>query len=167
MSKDNKGGNNNYKGNFKNKLAKMQQVRQELEKESKRIVVECSHQNEKGKLKIRAVSNNGDYECKYCGAKFNMNPISRNTLADATETLHNAIQQIRCYSDIHSDAKLIHALGEIDYNIGETGELYDRVTNVYGKGNGNKKKKNKNRGDGGGQFGSYGSGSLSFINGGK
>jgi uncharacterized Zn-finger protein len=160
MAKDIKKGNKNL---FKDKLAKIEQVRKEMEKERKKIVVECAHQNEKGKLKIYPVNEKGEYECKYCKARFNMNPITETELETALKTAHDAIQQIRCYSDIDEDDKLIRLLGELDYNLLETEELYKRVANVYGRGNGKKKNKNKNRND---DFGTYGSQSLSFIGGG-
>lgn len=147
---------------FKEKMAKMEQVRRELEKEKKKMAVQCAHQNDKGKLKIYAVNEHGEYECKYCHQRFNMNPISESELRESLKVAHDAIQQIRCYSDIEEDEKLIRLLGELDYNLQETSELYQRVLSMYGRGNG-KKKKNKNRDD----FGNYSSGQLSFIGGGK
>jgi hypothetical protein len=54
-------------------------------------------------------------------------------------------------------------LGELDFNLQETAELYDRIVNAYGKNKKNKKKKYNDRDD----FGSYGVGSISFIGGGR
>lgn len=164
----NKENNNKQKSLFREKLNKIEQVRKEIEKEKKKIVVECAHQNEKGKLKISAVNEHGEYECKYCKQRFNMDPIKDGQLAGAIKVVHDAIQQIRCYSDIEEDTKLIRLLGELDFNIQETQELYSRVVNVFGKGNGNKKDKNKNKNrDNNDNFGGYGSGPISFIGGGK
>jgi type III secretion system FlhB-like substrate exporter len=161
----NKEKDNKQKSMFREKLNKIEQVRKEIEKEKKKIVVECAHQNEKGKLKIHSVNEHGEYECKYCKQRFNMDPIKEVKLTDAIKTVHDAIQQIRCYSNIEEDTKLIRLLGELDFNIQETQELYSRVVNVFGKGNGKKKdKNNKNRDD---NYGSYGSGPISFIGGGK
>jgi uncharacterized Zn-finger protein len=162
MSKEN---NNKKKNLFRDKLNKIEQVRREMEKERKKIVVECAHQNEKGKLKIYPVNEHGEYECKYCKARFNMNPLSQADIKDASKVIHDAIQQVRCYSDPDEDEKLIRLLGELDFNLSETSELYERVVSVYGRGNGKKKDgKNKNRES---DFGGYASGSLSFIGGGK
>lgn len=162
MAKENKG---NKKNLFRDKVNKIEQVRKELEKERKKIVVECAHQNEKGKLKIFPVNEHGEYECKYCKARFNMEPIKEGRLHESIKTVHDAIQQIRCYSDIDRDDKLIRVLGELDYNLQETEELYKRTTDHFGRGNGKNKNKNKdkNRGD---DFGGYGSGNISFIGGG-
>jgi coenzyme F420-reducing hydrogenase beta subunit len=151
---------------FRDKLSKMEQVRRELEKEQKKLVVECSHQNEKGKLKIYQINEQGEYQCKYCKQTFNMDPLSQADIKAATKIMHDAIQQVRCYSDPTEDEKLIRLLGELDFNLSETAELYERVASTYGKGNGKKNKKNKNKGDGN-DFGAYGAGQLSFIGGGK
>lgn len=146
---------------LKEKLKKIEKVRREMEKERKKIVVECSHQNEKGKLKIYPVNEHGEYECKYCKTRFNMNPISSADLREAVKTLHDAIQQIRCYSDIDEDENLIIMLGELDYNLQETVELYDRTRALFGRGSGKKSRKEDD------DFGAYGSGALSFIGGKK
>lgn len=151
------------KSEFKNKLDKMEQIRRQIEKESKKIVVECSHQNEKGKLKIHPINDRGDFECKYCKSRFNMNQIHRDTIDEAINVLHNVIQQTRCFSDIEEDDKIIRLLGELDYNLQETGELYERVRAAYGRNGGNKKKKKKH--DSGDNFGSYAGGNLSFLGG--
>jgi hypothetical protein len=91
-----------------------------------------------------------------------MNKLVDKEIDAAVKTLHDAIQQIRCYSDINQDDKLIRLLGELDFNLQETSELYDRVVNVYGREQGQKKKKNRED-----DFGTYGSQALSFIGGGK
>lgn len=152
---------------FKEKINRIEQARKAMEKESKRLVVECSHQNENGKLKLYPVSDHGDYECKYCHTRFNMNKINFNDLKSSIEVVHNAIQQIRCYSDSDSekDAQLIRVLGELDFNVHEVAELYDRIVRVYGKGNGKKKHHNRDSNDGFGGFGS--AASISFIGGNK
>jgi len=152
------------KRKFVEKIARIKELQKEAEKERRKAIIECAHQNEKGKLKIHPVNEKGDYECKYCEEQFNMNSISRSNIEDAIETMHNAIQQIRCFSDPEDDAKLVRLLGELDFNMQEVGELYERIVNLYGK---NKK---KNRGDkykDHDSFGSYGASSLSFIGGGK
>jgi maltooligosyltrehalose synthase len=154
----------NIKGKkqFMDKLNKIEQIQREIQKEKKKVVVECSHQNEKGKLKIHPVNDSGEYECKYCKARFNMNKLSEKEINGAVKMLHDAIQQIRCYSDMNQDDKLIRLLGELDFNLQETSELYDRVVNVFGREQGQKKKKHRED-----DFGTYGSQSLSFIGGGS
>jgi hypothetical protein len=152
------------KKRFLDKLERIEEAQREFEKERKKAVIHCAHQNEKGKLKIRPINEKGDYECKYCRVVFNMNTISQADIKDACETLHNAIQQIRAFSDAEDDEKLVRLLGELDFNLQETGELYDRIVNMYGK-NKNKNKKNKNFRDKD-DFGSYGVGAISFIGGG-
>ena len=149
------------KNAFKEKLKTIEQVRRQMEKERKKIVVECAHQNDKGKLKIYPVNEFGEYECKYCKTRFNMNPIPSAELDEAIKTIHDAIQQISCYSDIDEDDKLIRLLGELDFNLQETAELYERVVSVYGRGTGKKKHKDEY------EFGAYGTGALSFIGGKK
>jgi len=162
MAKDKQ--NNKHKSLFREKLNRIQEAQKQMEKETKKVLVECAHQNEKGKLKIYPVNEHGEYECKYCKQRFNMDIIKEHILDGSIKVVHDAIQQIRCHSDAEEDAKLIRLLGELDFNIQETKELYTRVVTVYGKGKGNKDKRNKNRNnennDG---YGSYGSGPLSFI----
>lgn len=145
---------------YLDKLAKIQQIEREVEKEKKKIVVECSHQNEKGKLKIEPIGDHGEFMCKICKVEFNMEKLPTETIEDASKILHDAIQQIRCYSDADRDSRLIRLLGELDYNLAETAELYQRVVNVYTRDKGKKNKNNK-RNEG---FGSFGTGGgLSFI----
>lgn len=148
---------------FQSKMNQIQEMRRQVEQEAKKIKVQCSHQNEKGKLKIFPVSDNDDFECKYCGTRFNMKQLSRAELATATKTVTDALEQIRCYSDVHADAKRITHIGELIYNLQESVEHYDRVVDVYGRGKGKgKKKKNRDRDDQ--ELGSYGMG-LSFMSG--
>jgi hypothetical protein len=151
------------KKNFLSKLERINEAQKEFEKERKKVIIHCAHQNDSGKLKIKPINEKGDYECKYCHVEFNMNTIQENDIKDACKTLHNAIQQIRSFSDSEDDAKLITVLGELDFNLQETAELYDRIVNAYGKNKKNKKKKYNDRDD----FGSYGVGSISFIGGGR
>lgn len=149
------------------KFSKIKELEKQLKKEKKKTMMECFHQNEKGKLKIVPINDKGDYECKKCSDEFNMNQLKRATLNDAVKILHDAIQQIKCFSDPSEDRKLIAQLGELDYNTGELVELYDRVVIAYGnKNNRNKndhRQHNKDNNDN--SFGSYGS--ISFIGGKK
>lgn len=152
------------KTQFKDKLHKMEQIRKQIEKEQKRMVIECSHTNENGKLKIKPIGSHGDFECKYCKSRFNMNQVHRDTIEDATKVLHDVLQQIRCLSDVEVDYETIRKLGELDYNLQETAELYERVREVYSQQGGKKKKKKKH--DSGDSFGNYGGSQLSFLGGG-
>jgi len=143
------------------KLERLEGMERDFHKEKKKIAIHCCHQNEKGKLKIYPYEKGktGDYQCKYCKTIFNMNHISKEELKDALSTLHNAIQQIRSFADCDKDEKIIMLLGELDFNLHETKELYERYADIYGKRN----KKKKDRDD----IGSYGVGSISFIGGKK
>ena len=144
------------------KLNEIEQLSRDIQKQRKRIVVECPHQNDKGKLKLEAIDDEGTYRCKFCKSTFNMTLIPRDKLNDAVETLHNALQQIRCFSDPRDEHKLIRIMGELDFNLQESAELYERIVNIYGRGG--KKKKDRDRED---SFGEYGTQGLSFIGTGK
>jgi hypothetical protein len=85
-----------------------------------------------------------------------MNLIEKSNLLNAVQVIHNAIQQIRALNEIDEDKKILKYLGEMDFNIQELSELYDRIVAVYGK---NKKKKRRDDDD----IGSYGVGALEFI----
>lgn len=153
------------KKDFMKKLEGLAEAKKQIKEEQKKLVVECAHQNANGKLKLYPVNDRGDFKCKYCEAVFNMNPKKKEELEKAVNTIHDAIQQIRCFSDVEEDAKTIKVLGEVDFNLSTSIELYERIVNAFSK-NGKKKKKNHNNHNND-SFGSYGSNSLSFIGGKK
>lgn len=146
------------KERFNDEMSKVLELEREIKKKKTEIMIKCSHQKENGKLKIYPLNEKGDYKCKKCGEEFNMNSIARSEIEDAIETIHNAIQQIRSFARPEEDFKLIRDLGALDFNLRETGELYDRVVNLYGKG-----KKNKNKNHDRDDFGLSGHNALNFI----
>lgn len=152
MSKKNK-----YFSDFEEDLAAIREEKRKIEKKERKIMIRCSHQSRKGKLKIEPIDEKGNYRCRKCGAVFNMNKISEGTLEDASNILVNALQQVRCFADVEDDYDLIKLLGDLIYNLKETNHLYRRMVDLYDKGN---KKKHKREYE---DFGRYGTGALSFM----
>jgi hypothetical protein len=68
------------KKNFLSKLERINEAQKEFEKERKKVIIHCAHQNDSGKLKIKPINEKGDYECKYCHVEFNMNTIQENDI---------------------------------------------------------------------------------------
>jgi len=134
--------------------------KKKLDKKMNKIKIPCSHTKENGKLKVEFI--NGTYaECKRCGCRFDFSRIDFDTLDNAVETVHNAINQIKALSnDPDREGGVIRELGSIDYNLGEMAELYKRTITKYGKGGNKKDKKNRDK-----SIGSYGVGNLDFIGG--
>jgi len=145
---------NKFKKSFRDKIAAIEKAEAEVKKERKKIVVQCSHQNSKGKMKIYHIGNS-NFKCKYCGEVFSMKPVSMGELKSAVETLHNVIQQMRAFSDPESDMRFIEHLGEMDFNIEELPAVYDRINSLMSK-----KKKNKNNND---EIGFSGMRGISFL----
>jgi transposase-like protein len=149
-----------YTDDFEMELTKIRDRKKEIEREEKKAMVKCPHQSRKGKIKIEPVNDKGDYKCKKCGATFSMNEVSEQEICSAADTLHNAIQQIRCFADIERDHKLIKFLGELDFNLREINTLYTKIVDIFG----DNKRKNKDKYKDKEEFGSYGIGSVtSFI----
>lgn len=144
---------------FKGTRNRIEELRKQLAREEKQVMVECSHKNSKGKLKIEPIGgSNGTFRCKKCGQEFSMDRIDTKSLLGAAELLNDAIQQIRCYADdSETDLKLVKQLGELAYNLGEAVELYDKTVKAVGK---KKNKKKEKRNDD--NFGNYGWGGISF-----
>lgn len=165
MSKNN---GNKARQTMEKKMSQIAEINRTAQMEVRKFQIACSHQNEKGKLKIKPISDNNDYQCKYCGTQFNMNKISKADLTSAAKTIHDAIQQVRSFADPDTDEKRITLLGELDYNLQESVELYERTYDAYGNGQGRNKNKgknkNKNRDDN--DLGSYGM-ALDFMGGGR
>lgn len=147
-----------------NNFASMSDILEEkkkLDKKLAKVAIPCSHTNDKGKLKIEFLDN-GLARCKKCGSVFSFETISHDSLDKAVRTVHNAINQIKALTeDPDREQGVINSLGQLDYNLKETAELYKKTVSNYGKGG---KKKNKKQYD---SFGSYGAGSIEFIGGKK
>ena len=153
-------GKNN--GNYKDRMNEILESQRALDKQVRKMKVQCAHVNKNGKLKLTEVGN-GYFECDICGERFSLAPIDRHTLDAAVEVIHNAAQTIRCYSDAEQDRNLIVAIGELDYNVRELPDIYEKVSSAYTRNQGGKKRnKNKNRNQGGG-FGQFGAGNVSFL----
>lgn len=131
-----------------------------LQKKIAKIRIPCSHTTAKGKLKVDFI--NGAYcECKNCGTKFDFEQIELKDLEDAILTVHNAINQIKAFTNNpDDDRRIIITLGDLDYNLSEIKELYKRTTKEFGKGKKNKKSYDDS-------FGSYGASSINFVGSGK
>jgi len=110
-------------------------------------------------LKIKPIDERGNFKCKDCSTEFNMNPIIREDLKRAIQILHDAIQQIRCFADPDEDGKMIRLLGEADFNNEEIQRLYARTLDAYSKNRKKDKFGDRDRDN----FGSYGTGAISFI----
>lgn len=150
------------KKEFQSELTRIDELQRELDKERKKTVIKCNHRGHKGGLKLNHLG--GDqFECKICKTRFNTARLSDQQLMGAIDTVHNAIQQIRCFSNKAEDESLVKFFGEIDYNVMNLPELYRRVSTAFNR-DGGGKKKNKHQQD---SWGSYGTQNLQFINQGK
>lgn len=131
-----------------------------LQKKIAKIRIPCSHTSAKGKLKVEFIKGTL-CECENCGTKFDFEQIDLKELEDAILVVHNAINQIKAFTnDPDNDRRIITTLGDLDYNLSEIKELYKRATKEFGKG----KKKKKSHDD---AFGSYGASSINFVGSGK
>ena len=131
--------------------------KRKLEKKMAKISIPCSHTNSKGKLKVDIIKGNL-VRCKNCGCKFEFDTIDSDELRDAITTIHNVINQTKALTDDpERDKTIIKTLGDIDYNLSQLEELYNRTSNKYSKSG--KKNKNKNNDS----FGRYGVGAIDFI----
>ena len=153
-------GKKKFKEKFKEKLDALAKADEELRRERKKIIIQCSHHNSKGKLKLEQLEN-GKWQCKYCHETFHMAPINQQELREAYQVLHDAIQQMRAFSDPEKDERLIVHLGEIDFNLGEILPTYDKIINFYSAKKGKKDKYKEE------EIGFSGMGSLSFLDGKK
>lgn len=145
---------------FDQSWEKLQERKKILEQEEKQIIVRCSHQNKRRKLRIRPVDEKGNFQCKDCNTVFSMNPISKSELTEAVRIIHDALQQIRLIADPERESKTIRFLGELDFNNEEIIKLYARTMESYGKGKNKDKFRDRDRDS----HGSYGTGAISFIN---
>lgn len=148
---------NKFKKELKEQIEAINEELKKAERAKKKIVIKCPHQNSNGKLKVYSVG--GDkFRCKYCGEVFSMKKISMGDLKESVEILHNVIQQMRAFSDPDTDMKFIEHLGEMDFNIAEIPEVYERISSLL-----QKKKKDKTNDED--EFGFRGMRGISFIDG--
>lgn len=155
MGKDNK-----KKSDF-TPMSDLMEEKKKIEKKISRAGIPCSHTNDKGKVKVEFLGKGNLVRCKKCGTKFDFTVIQMDDLEAAQRLIHNAINQIKALSDDpEREQSVIRSLGELDYNLKETVDLYRKSVDNFGKG-----KKNKKHHDS--DFGSYGMGSINFIGGKK
>lgn len=147
-------------GNHKDELTDVSSLYAEQKKIARKIEqakIPCSHTNAKGKLKVKFMDNNL-VKCQRCGTVFSFEPVSNKELKNAVQTVHNAINQCKALSnDPRGEASLIKTLGNMDFNLTELLQLYERISN-----NGDKKKKKKNKKDRYDSFGESGMDALRF-----
>lgn len=129
-----------------------------------KVKSECSHKKTTSdgrvKLSIEAIDKHGTYRCKRCGDTFNLTSIpeqGKGGLTEALSTVHNAIQQIRCFSDVRNekDRKLSLELGSVDAVLARLPVVYNRTVTAYNTNRKKKNKKNKGKKQNKGGFGSY------------
>lgn len=145
-----------HKNDYFSAMRDLREEEKKIKKKLKQITIPCPHTNHKGKLSGEFIK--GDlFQCKRCGQKFSFTQISSDTLSDAIRVCQNAINQIKAFSDNpQEEESLIRSLGELSYNLGEVGDLYNRVCSGP-----KEKKKNKHRNNDDNGFGGYGS--IGFI----
>lgn len=140
-------------------LREMQDTERALRRKKKELIINCDHKNDKGKWKLQLDDETGQFRCKYCGVKFFMTTYNNKTVEDAVGVVHDMLQQIRCFAN-DDDVKWVRILGELDMNLQDAAELYQRTIDTYVKKKDKTKKKQRD------EFGSYGTESLSFMGGG-
>lgn len=116
-----------------------QELRRELENKEREIAMSCSHSkpNRKGELRFTLQAlHNGQYRCDQCGTKFSLSPVNHKELIAAVDTVHNALQQVRSFSDPYNDEAFIRELGRTDYNIQNLDTYYGRALQSYSGNNG-------------------------------
>lgn len=149
------------KNNEFQSMRDLQEEQKKIEKRLRKVKIPCSHSNSNGKIKVDFIKGSL-CKCKKCGTKFDFEAISFEELERAQMILHNAVNQIKAFSDDpEKERSVIQTLGEFDYNSYEIVELYKRTINAFGKG----KKKNKDRHND--DFGSYGMANAISLTGGK
>lgn len=151
------GKNSNNKNGFQT-MSDLMEEKKKLEKKLGKVMIPCSHTNSNGKLKVDFLGRDL-CRCKKCGCEFSFEQIDNDELKSAIRTLHNAINQIKAMSDDpEKESSVIEQLGNLDYNLKEMKELYNKTINDNVRG-GKKKKKNRDNN----AFGSYGTSNIKFI----
>lgn len=134
---------------YEKKLQQLDDIMKKAKKAQKEAVIECAHQKGNGKIKIKIINSQGDCRCPRCETEYNINPVSKRNAEEAYTVLHNMIQQARSFCDPEKESAKIRLLGEMDYNLSEFLEVYDRMLNAFSKKGGGKKggKNNKHGND--------------------
>lgn len=117
----------------------------QLKKQIKQLSIPCNHQYDSGKSAIKPVGEN-QCKCKLCNEVFGLAPVQFDQLCAATNTLHDAINQIKiCCKNTGEDRALVENLGKQDFYNLDLLEVYSRITSEYGSGKKKKKKKKGNK----------------------
>lgn len=153
----------NYENSFDQDLSKLERDLAALKKKKAKMRVLCSHCYKNGKLAVSAVARErGLYQCEKCGEVFHLELIKVDELQAAYAIFHDALNQIKCLADTDEtntiDRAIIQTVGELQYNLKESIELYDRLVLTTGS---KKKKKKRNREEE--PSGSYGFSSISSF----
>lgn len=145
---------------YEEELNSLKSEEKKIERKRRELVAKCNHRKESnGKLKIESLGNNV-FECKICRTRFDATKIAEDDMNDAVDVLHNAIQQIRCFSDKTEDRELVEYYGKIDSSLQTLPETYHRLILLSSKDNFNKKKKKHREPD---SFGRYSNGSIDLL----
>lgn len=156
MSKKDKKENSGFQT-----MKDIQEEQKRLEKKLRKVKIPCSHSNSNGKIKVEFIKGTLA-KCKKCGTKFDFEAIPFEELERAQMIMHNAVNQIKAFSDDpEKERAIIDTLGNFDYNSYEVVELYKRTINAFGK----NKHKNKHKNED--EFGAYGINSAINFSGGK
>lgn len=137
MSKEDK----QEKTSYAETLKSLEKKRKQLEKEHSILKSKCDHKNKEGQFKLSPIKG-GRVVCDRCGEVFDLKPITPEQLSDAIETVHNALQQVRCLAkkSESGDKDLIVRFGVADHDIHELESIYRKVLDKHAS---NKKKKKK------------------------
>lgn len=128
---------------FIESLRGLEEKRKELEKQAAQLKASCRHRGKSGKLKVNELKGS-KVVCDKCGEVFDIAVVDQKELEAAVETIHNAIQQVRCMArqDKQQDITLCQVYGDIDYNIKNLPMVYAKI--ISRMGNGKKKHKKEN-----------------------
>ena len=114
--------------------------------ENSKKVIECSHTNKNGDIKVVPVDGpvDGLFRCEKCGKTINLAPISIKDAKEAVRIVDTMCDQIKIFSSNKTDdRRTISEMGKANYNVGKMLKVYESI--APGKGMKKNKKKNKNK----------------------
>jgi hypothetical protein len=143
-------GKNSNK-DYDRELRELMEQEKKIKKQMKKLPINCPHTSSSGTINGE-IDNANNCRCDRCNTRYNMNPISSQSLDEAVTIVTNAINQIKVFTDNpKEDSATIKLLGETAFNVEDIAELY-KGTVIKKSDKKKKKKKNKNCGQ---SFGSY------------
>lgn len=153
--------------NFELEVTKVDKIIEEAKKKKAKLRVICDHCKKNGKLNLDPVAKErGLFICNKCGEPMHLDKLSQQEIQTAIGVASDMINQIKCFADAETDAKIIASVGEVLYNLKQTVELYDKIVIQAGNNNKKKKKKNKHKNDSD-NYGSYGTSGLNSFSAGR